>query len=69
MTITDDNGCSTTITNIFVGSSLGLNETNALQFSVYPNPSNSIFNVDLGIYSGSETQLVVRDVTGRIIQV
>ncbi|MBK6953886.1 MAG: trypsin-like peptidase domain-containing protein [Crocinitomicaceae bacterium] len=69
VTITDDNGCSTTITNIFVGSSLGLNETNALQFSVYPNPSNSIFNVDLGNYAGSETQLVVRDVTGRIIQV
>lgn len=69
VTITDDNGCSTTITNVIVGSSLGLNETNALQFSVYPNPSNSIFNVDLGNYAGSETKLIVRDVTGRIIQV
>ncbi len=69
VTITDDNGCSITINNVIVGSSLGLNETNALQFSVYPNPSNSIFNVDLGSYAGSETQLIVRDVTGRIIQV
>jgi hypothetical protein len=69
VTITDDNGCSTTITNIFVGSSLGLNETNALQFSVYPNPSTNIFNVDLGNYAGTETQLILRDVTGRVIQI
>jgi lysyl endopeptidase len=68
VTITDDNGCSIMLTTIFVGSSVGLNETDASQFTVYPNPSNSIFNVDLGAFAGNETQLILQDVTGRIVQ-
>ncbi|UKN01137.1 T9SS type A sorting domain-containing protein [Paracrocinitomix mangrovi] len=65
VTVTDANGCTYTINGIEVSSQLGF-ETNQLNFVIYPNPANGIFNIKL---ANNESNAVVRvlDVTGRII--
>jgi len=66
--ITDANGCDVTISNITVDSQLGIGGTNWLKLEVYPNPSTGIFTIDLGAIPGFETTLIIRDITGRIIE-
>lgn len=68
VTITDDNGCSITIIDIFVNSSVGIDESPMVEFTVYPNPSTGIFTLDLGSSENNDTQIILRDVTGRIIE-
>jgi PKD repeat protein len=53
--------------NIAQGGNVGISELNADQILVYPNPTSSELNVDLGSvdYSFSEIQLV--DLTGRVV--
>lgn len=65
VTITDDNGCSFIISNIFVGTSVGIDETAEMTFAVYPNPSSGVFTLDMGASEVSDTQIMVYDVSGR----
>jgi hypothetical protein len=46
VTITDDNGCTTTI-QVVVSSVVGITELAVGKFEVYPNPSNSIINIEV----------------------
>jgi hypothetical protein len=47
-------------------SGLGLNEQDYMAFSIYPNPSNGIFNVSITDPS-VDAQIEVRDVAGRLV--
>jgi hypothetical protein len=53
--------------NIAQGGNVGISELNADQILVYPNPTSSELNIDLGNidYNFSEIQLV--DLTGRVV--
>ena len=63
--VTDANGCTFQITDIFVDSSVGLFE-NGYSFSIYPNPSNGNFNLELLNFDESVKVSIV-DLTGRLI--
>jgi hypothetical protein len=63
--VTDANGCTFQITDIFVDSSVGLFE-NGYSFSIYPNPSNGNFNLELLNFDESVKVSIV-DLTGRLV--
>jgi lysyl endopeptidase len=65
VTVTDANGCSYNVAGIEVLSTVGIGE-NSIEFSIYPNPSNGIFNIQLN-NSGNEVKIDIVDVTGRLI--
>ncbi len=67
VTITDLNGCTTTLTDIIVNSFVGLDENIDLQFNVFPNPTNGLFNVALTREFEKEITLSVYDLCGRLI--
>jgi hypothetical protein len=67
VTITDDNNCTTTISNIVVEPTASLNEIDESIFVVYPNPTNGIVNVVMTNPTLDEVAIRVTDVTGRII--
>ena len=51
---------------ITVTSNVGIGE-NLADFSIYPNPSNGLINVDLSQVNGQASEIVVTDITGRVI--
>lgn len=63
--VTDANGCTFQITDIFVDSSVGLFE-NGYSFSIYPNPSNGEFRLEL-LNFDEQVELSIVDVTGRLV--
>jgi hypothetical protein len=64
--VTDANGCSETF-NYNVGSSVGLtSSTGSWNVTVYPNPSNGFFFVEIDDFNISATNVIVRDALGRI---
>lgn len=63
--VTDANGCTFQITDIFVDSSVGLLE-NGYSFSIYPNPSNGTFKLELLNFDDA-VELSIVDVTGRLV--
>ncbi|MDG1334300.1 MAG: T9SS type A sorting domain-containing protein [Crocinitomicaceae bacterium] len=67
VTITDDNGCVTTINDITVEPSAGLDEIEESLFVVYPNPTNGIVNIVLNNPANDVRSIQVTDVTGRIV--
>ena len=67
VTITDLNGCTTTLTDILVNSFVGLDENIDIQFNVFPNPTNGLFNVALTREFEKEITLSVYDLCGRLI--
>ena len=67
VTITDLNGCTTTLTDILVNSFVGLKENIDIQFNVFPNPTNGLFNVALNREFDKEITLSVYDLCGRLI--
>jgi hypothetical protein len=50
---------------------VGVNETSTLanDLSVFPNPSNSCFNITYNMYELSNAFLQIEDVTGRVVEV
>lgn len=68
VTITDANGCTSVQTGIVVPSQLGIDENGNMIFSIYPNPSNGIFNVAIS-NPADEATIQVMDIAGRIIYV
>ena len=64
VTITDANGC-TFERDAFVDSQLGVLE-NGFSFTIYPNPSNGVFNVQLLNFE-DEVEVEIVDVTGRVV--
>lgn len=64
VTITDDNGCITVISNIIVTSSVGISATE-FQFSIYPNPTQKEFTLSLS--DGQQVTLVLYDAIGNTV--
>jgi len=58
------------IDNLKVYSSVSMNEANLITngLSVYPNPANSILNIDFFTLSSSEIVLNIADLTGNIVK-
>ncbi len=46
---------------------LGVDDLEASNFAIYPNPSNNIFNIKRGNYLGQNMDVNVYDVTGKLI--
>jgi len=67
VTITDDNGCVIAVNNIQVVSFVNLNELEDALFTVYPNPTNGIVNVELKNPNADALSIQVTDITGRIV--
>ena len=53
------------IDNFRIEGTLGTKDFSANSFSIYPNPSNNIFNIDLNNNNGFEFEVV--DITGKVI--
>ena len=67
VTITDNSGCVTTL-DVNVNSQVGLSEqTNNFNWSIYPNPTNGNFTIQLDKENNSVKSITILDVTGRII--
>ncbi len=66
VTITDASGCTSTQTGIVVPSQLGVDENGDMIFSIYPNPSSGIFNVNISNPSDNAS-VQVMDIAGRIV--
>ena len=67
VTITDANGCTTTINNIQVTSSVDINEVPQFEISVYPNPSSGVFTIQLDGFSNESLAIEIFDVSGRVV--
>lgn len=65
VTITDDNGCTTTV-QVIVGTQVSVYEQDGLAINLYPNPSNGDFTLVSNVNHG---QLIVRDALGRELHV
>ncbi len=65
VTITDDNGCTTTA-QVIVGTQVSVYEQDGLAINLYPNPSNGDFTLVSNVNHG---QLIVRDALGREVHV
>jgi hypothetical protein len=67
VTITDVNGCTTTVTGILVDSFVGLEANGVINFSLYPNPSNGILNVKLNAGKADNVTVSVFDIAGKLV--
>jgi hypothetical protein len=67
VTITDDNGCVITATDILVDSFIGLLENGEFSFAVYPNPSDGLFNINFNGQTAESAIVRVYDLAGRIV--
>lgn len=64
VTMTDGNGCTVTSSAV-IGSQVGIEELNNLPFSIHPNPSNGVFEVELRNANAGE--LIITDAAGRTV--
>ncbi|MFN3917895.1 MAG: T9SS type A sorting domain-containing protein [Flavobacteriales bacterium] len=46
VTITDDNGCTTTL-QVIVGTIVGITEINLIEFNLFPNPANDLYTISV----------------------
>lgn len=67
VTITDNNGCVTTLNNIVVQATSSIEELNAPVFVIYPNPSNGMVNIEMKTPISEDITIRVMDVTGRMV--
>ncbi len=67
VTVTDDNGCTDTL-SIYVGSQLSV-DVNTLDFgvSIYPNPSNGVFTITFDQSISEGLEMVVTNLAGQVI--
>ena len=69
VTITDANGCSITLNGIDVAaaSTSGIEDLEAGAFTLYPNPSNGLFYIQMSDATNGSVMVQVTDVTGRMV--
>ena len=67
VTVVDGNGCSGMDTvMVFVDPCVGIDDIPGLSMSIYPNPSNGLFNYTFSNMPGA-VNLTVTDVTGKVV--
>ena len=69
VTITDANGCTTTLTDVLVASFVGLETEGIVRFSIYPNPSNGIFKVKLNDNQADFVSVSIYDISGKLVYI
>ncbi len=69
VTITDANGCTTTLTDVLVSSFVGLETEGIVRFSIYPNPSNGIFKVKLNDNQVDYVTVSIYDISGKLVYI
>ena len=67
LTVTDANGCTTSINDILVDSFVGIFQNGQTMFNIYPNPSKGIFNVQFNDNIIGEKSVNIFDLTGRLV--
>ena len=67
LTVTDANGCTTTINDVLVDSFVGIFENGQAIFNIYPNPSRGVFNVKFYENAIGKKSVNIFDLTGRLI--
>ncbi len=68
VTLTIDNGCGNEFTTIDIAPSVGINDVEYGAFSVYPNPAQSVLNLQLTNAFGSQGSVEFIDISGRVVQ-
>lgn len=66
VTVTDANGCTTT-SNFTVNSLVGLVDLDVVNFNLYPNPSNGVFNIVMANVDNGMYAIEVTDLDGRVV--
>lgn len=46
---------------------VGMDEEQAAALLIYPNPTNDVLNIDLGVEASSDMQVQVTDISGRVV--
>jgi len=64
--VVTENGCTDTSACITIDYT-GLTELNSFDVSIYPNPSNGIFNVEFNGLNEGELEMRIMDLQGRIV--
>jgi|GEM_PF-971278 len=68
VTVTSSDGCVTEGATIVIESNcVGIEEMDAVELNIFPNPSNGIFNLKLDGSISESISLQVTDVTGRVV--
>jgi hypothetical protein len=67
VTVTDFNNCTTTVSDILVGSSVSMKENTGNIFKIYPNPSKGIFNISFIEKITDDLKVSIFDLTGRMV--
>jgi hypothetical protein len=67
LTVTDANGCTTSLNDILVDSFVGIFENGQTIFNIYPNPSKGIFNVQFNDKIIGVKSINIFDLTGRLV--
>jgi len=65
--VTDACGDEVTLNNIVIENQVGLQEQESITFSIYPNPSNGILNLQFSEMSAESYNISIMDVTGRVV--
>jgi len=65
---TDMNGCTVTSTCINVSATSSIDATKSIvDFSIFPNPSNGLFSVELNSSIESQIEMSIQDISGSIV--
>ncbi len=67
LTVTDANGCTSSLNDILVDSFVGLFENGQTIFNIYPNPSKGIFNIRFNEQLIGAKSISIFDLTGRLV--
>lgn len=67
LTVTDACGNTSTVSNVVVGNSTGIEELNADYFVVYPNPSTGMVTLKFNAVVDGKYSIAVYDLAGRIV--
>ena len=67
LTITDANGCTTTLNDILVSSFVGVEELTTLDLNLSPNPSSGLFVLKLGSLPSEAILVEIVDVSGKVV--
>jgi Tfp pilus assembly major pilin PilA len=65
--VTDSNGCVSDTSNIFTVLTTGIDINTELSFSIYPNPNNGNFNIQLNNHLSDKVSFELFDAVGQLV--
>nr|MDA3891619.1 T9SS type A sorting domain-containing protein [Salinivirgaceae bacterium] len=67
ITVTAEDGITEKIYTLVFGVATGINRIENTSFTVYPNPSNGLFNIELGNTSFSNFNITILNSSGKVV--